>query len=103
MKRENGRKRKANQKNEKFNCISNLSNDNNQKLSENEWKSKWNRSKNTEAAKMNCMSVQQEKKSYQRGQAYQQSNTASRVGLRSCLRGEIEDTECKIELLQAFL
>lgn len=48
---------------------------------------------------MNCMSVQQEKKSYQRSQAYQQnSNTTSRVGLRSCLRGEIEDTECKIEL-----
>lgn len=43
------------------------------------------------------MSVQQEKKSYQqRNQAYQpNSNTTSRVGLRSCLRGEIEDTECK--------
>lgn len=48
---------------------------------------------------MNCMSVQQEKKNYQqRSQAYQHSNTTSRVGLRSCLRGEIEDTECKIEL-----
>lgn len=45
------------------------------------------------------MSVQQEKKNYQqRSQAYQHSNTTSRVGLRSCLRGEIEDTECKIEL-----
>lgn len=49
---------------------------------------------------MNCMSVQQEKKNnyQQRSQAYQHSNTTSRVGLRSCLRGEIEDTECKIEL-----
>lgn len=50
---------------------------------------------------MNCMSVQQEKKTYQQhNQAYQQSNnnTTSRAGLRSCLRGEIEDTECKIEL-----
>lgn len=47
---------------------------------------------------MNCMSVQQEKKSYQqRNQAYQQNtNTASR-GLRSCLRGEIEDTECEFD------
>lgn len=49
---------------------------------------------------MNCISVQQEKKNYQqRDHAYQQnSNTTSRAGLRSCLRGEIEDTECKIEL-----
>lgn len=46
---------------------------------------------------MNCMSVQQEKKNYQQSsQAYQQNNNTSRVGLRSCLRGEIEDTECKI-------
>lgn len=46
---------------------------------------------------MNCMSVQQEKKTYQHSsQPYQQSsNTTSRAGLRSCLRGEIEDTECK--------
>lgn len=50
---------------------------------------------------MNCMSVQEKRTSYeQRSQAYQQSNsnTASR-GLRSCLRGEIEDTESKKTLL----
>lgn len=55
------------------------------------------------ASKMNCISVQQEKKSYQQqASAYQpqHSNTSasSRAGLRSCLRGEIEDTECKIRL-----
>lgn len=46
---------------------------------------------------MNCMSVQEKRTSYeQRSQAYQHnSNTTSRVGLRSCLRGEIEDTESK--------
>lgn len=57
----------------------------------NEWNPKWR--------KMNCISMQQEKKNYQqRNPAYQpNNNTTSRVGLRSCLRGEIEDTECKIE------
>lgn len=50
---------------------------------------------------MNCISMQQEKKNYQqRNPAYQpNNNTTSRVGLRSCLRGEIEDTECKIEFV----
>lgn len=48
---------------------------------------------------MNCMSVQQEKKSYHRNQQVvaDKQNTSSRVGLRSCLRGgvEIEEAECK--------
>lgn len=49
---------------------------------------------------MNCMSMQQEKKTYQQHNPAYQPNTSntSRAGLRSCLRGEIEDTECKIEL-----
>jgi hypothetical protein len=46
------------------------------------------------------MSVQQQEKTHgsHRRDAYQpnSSNTSSRVRLRSCLRGEIEDTECKI-------
>lgn len=52
---------------------------------------------------MNCMSVQQEKKSYQRNQAPMpdKHNTSSRVGLRSCLRGgiEVEEAESKQKLL----
>lgn len=48
---------------------------------------------------MNCMSVQQEKKSYHRNQQVvaDKQNTSSRVGLRSCLRGgvEPEEAECK--------
>lgn len=49
------------------------------------------------------MSVQQEKKNYQQRTQAQHSNTTSRVGIRSCLRGEIEDTECKIELFSFHL
>lgn len=58
---------------------------------------------------MNCMSVQQEKKSYHRSHQQQtisadkhststSSSSSSRVGLRSCLRGgvEIEEAESKI-------
>lgn len=49
------------------------------------------------------MSVQQEKKSYQRNQPpiADKHNTSSRVGLRSCLRGgiEIEEAESKQLLL----
>lgn len=51
---------------------------------------------------MNCMSVQQEKKTYQRNphviaDKQNTSTTSSRVGLRSCLRGgiEVEEAESK--------
>ncbi len=49
---------------------------------------------------MNCMSVQQEKKSYQRNQPIaDKQNTSSRVGLRSCLRGGIESEEAESKQL----
>lgn len=50
---------------------------------------------------MNCMSVQQHEKTHghrsRDREAYHPntSNNSSKVRLRSCLRGEIEDAECK--------
>ena len=66
------------------------------KINSKNWVKSW--SENPNKVKMNCMSVQEKRSSYeQRSQAYHNnSNTTSRVGLRSCLRGgEIEDTESK--------
>lgn len=63
---------------------------------------------------MNCMSVQQEKKTYQRNQHQQiitadkhntsTTSSSSRVGLRSCLRGgiEVEEAESKSFLKNEF-
>lgn len=52
------------------------------------------------------MSVQQQEKTTHksRREAYQpnSSNTSSRVRLRSCLRGEIEDAECKKLKIEIF-